>query len=366
MKKLIFLSLSIVLIVVCVCSFAACKKQCEVCTFGEWQTVTEPTCTSEGEKMRVCTVCELEERKPIEKLEHDLSFKETKTAPTCTAEGVDVWACANCAHTEDKTVKATGHSFGEAVVTVAVTCTSDGANEKTCSVCGEKKTQTVASKGHQYGTATTVRNATCAKEGLKKSTCSVCGDVKESTIGKTRHNYSAATCTSPQTCKTCGTTSGYAKGHAWKNASCTEPRKCTTCGVTDGSALGHSTTSGKCSRCGETVSILSQSTFEFLHFTKYINDDLGVFKSIREKSRGSNYIEFEVVVEVTYAQSSSTSIDYVIRDPRGIQIDSGWVYESPTTTGTVFIDTITVYESDLTVPGKYVIENVDWKSYLDE
>ena len=40
-------------------------------TFGEWETVTEPTCTTDGLKKRVCSVCEDEETEIIPALGHD-------------------------------------------------------------------------------------------------------------------------------------------------------------------------------------------------------------------------------------------------------------------------------------------------------
>ena len=196
MKKLFLSTLIVVLVFVCTISLVSCKKQCETCSFGEWQTVTEPTCTVEGEKVRTCTVCETEERQPIEKLEHEVSFKETKSAPTCTAKGVDLWACKNCDYTQEKSINAKGHKYGSWTETVAATCSQEGVKTKTCSVCSKTETSTISKTAHSY-TEKITQAATCVKNGVKTKTCSGCGHSITSTIAKTNsHSTGWGKCSS--------------------------------------------------------------------------------------------------------------------------------------------------------------------------
>ena len=45
-------------------------------TWGEWKTVTEPTCTAEGTQKRICKACGEEETESISKTEHDFTTWE--------------------------------------------------------------------------------------------------------------------------------------------------------------------------------------------------------------------------------------------------------------------------------------------------
>mgnify|MGYP003299837043 CR=1 FL=1 len=94
MKKLLFTLF--ILTASCLTLLTACQTECEVCSFGDWETVTEATCTAEGEQVRVCSECQKEDRQPIEKKEHDLSLKETTLAATCTTEGLRRRICFTC------------------------------------------------------------------------------------------------------------------------------------------------------------------------------------------------------------------------------------------------------------------------------
>lgn len=72
------------------------------CTFGEWETVTEPTCEKTGVKKRTCTVCKKEETESIEKISHD--FKSTVTKPaTCNESGIKKYRCRNCGYEYSET-----------------------------------------------------------------------------------------------------------------------------------------------------------------------------------------------------------------------------------------------------------------------
>ncbi len=328
-----------VLLLLCLLAFCACEK-CEVCTFGDWTTVTPATCTQPGTETRTCAECEFVEEREIPQLAHDMVFVETKTAATCTEKGADLYKCKNCDHTEDRSVTALGHKYGEWSEKTAATCTATGTKERTCSVCGDTATQAIAATGHKYGTAVTVKNATCSAEGLKKSTCSACGDTKEQIVGKTAHNYSSATCTKPRTCKSCGTTSGSANGHSWKDATCTEAKKCTSCGVTEGTALGHNYSSGKCTRCGVQPSVTIQlpaTPVELSYYgygnKKYTSSKVVSITTSLDYVWYDGTVDYNIVFtgESTYnyegaGQSSAMKISYKLYDSEDIVVSSGTAY----------------------------------------
>ena len=67
MKKIITLAMATLLGLSFTMSTVACGENeppAHIHTFGEW-SITEATCTTDGEKVRVCTVCEEEERETL-------------------------------------------------------------------------------------------------------------------------------------------------------------------------------------------------------------------------------------------------------------------------------------------------------------
>lgn len=121
MKKFVCAMLTVLLLL----SLTACGHSH---VYGEWTTVSEPNCTTEGLKERVCA----------------------------------------CGEKETEAIAATGHTYGEETVITAVSCTEDGKSEKTCTVCGEKVTETVAATGHSFKAATAFAPKTCSSCGLQE------------------------------------------------------------------------------------------------------------------------------------------------------------------------------------------------------
>ena len=110
--------------------------ECKVHKFGEWTITKEASCTKDGEKVRVCSLCN---------------------------------------KTETETIPATGHT--EVIdKAVAATCTKTGLTEgKHCSACNAviKAQETVPAKGHKY--VDTVVKPTYTAKGYTLHKCSVCG-----------------------------------------------------------------------------------------------------------------------------------------------------------------------------------------------
>ncbi|MBP3300926.1 MAG: hypothetical protein J6M34_05420 [Clostridia bacterium] len=273
MKKLLFTLF--ILTAFCLMLLTACTE-CEVCSFGDWETVTEATCTAEGEKVRICSECQKEDRQPIEKKEHDLSLKETTLAATCTTEGKETWGCANCDYTEEHTVKATGH----------------------------KETKTVTAE------------ATCSKQGTAVYTCSVCNVTREEVLPTKSHSYSPATCKKPKTCEDCGATSGEKADHTYSEATCTEPKKCTSCGKTEGKALGHNIDDGECTRCDakSTIKITNSIPTQYKCYTNsgehYATCEIVSITETRPN-------EFDILIKILFRDYYTPEIAYKIVDPSG-------------------------------------------------
>ena len=109
-------------------------------TMGDWYTVTQATCTSDGQMRRDCSGCD---------------YSETKTAA------------------------ATGHSFGQWYVAINPTCTDKGEMRRDCATCGYSESRIVAATGHYMGEWYTVREATASENGLERRDCANCDHFEE-------------------------------------------------------------------------------------------------------------------------------------------------------------------------------------------
>ena len=112
-------------------------------TAGEWVTVTEPTATATGEKVRRCTLCgRVVDRETIDKLPHDHIAGDwvTVTEPTATATGERVRRCTVCDEIMDReTIDKLPHAniAGDWVTVTEPTITATGERVRRCTVCDE-------------------------------------------------------------------------------------------------------------------------------------------------------------------------------------------------------------------------------------
>ena len=168
--------------------------ECKVHKFGEWTITKEASCTKDGEKVRICPVCNKTETETISATGHTAVIDKAVEA-TCTktglTEGKHCSVC-NAVIKAQEVVPAKGHTE---VIDKAVeaTCTKTGLTEgKHCSVCNAviKAQETVPATGkHSFGNWKITKVATCTAEGTQTRTCSVCGKAETQTIAKTAHKY---------------------------------------------------------------------------------------------------------------------------------------------------------------------------------
>ena len=152
--------------------------ECKVHKFGEWTITKEASCTKDGEKVRICPVCNKTETETIPATGHTEVIDKAVEA-TCTktglTEGKHCSVC-NAVIKAQEVIPAKGHK--EVVdKTVEATCTKTGLTEgKHCSVCGAliKAQETVPAKGHKY--IDTVVKPTYTAKGYTLHKCSVCGN----------------------------------------------------------------------------------------------------------------------------------------------------------------------------------------------
>lgn len=310
MKKLL---ICLVLALVLVFTFVACKDNNETpnpgttdpvtppvteCTheYGDWSTDASVECTDTNRLYRVCTKCGAKETKA-----DACSFGEwTKVeGKLCSDKDRLVRECTKCGKTEKSADGAC--VMGDFVVVTAPTCEEAGLSEATCSKCGDKATLETPALGHAVAEGSEwniLKPATCTEDGIKFGTCVNCNVTGEFTIEATGHTSSGdPTCTEDSVCVVCDAVLKAATGHnytdvAGKDATCTEDgfvagQVCTVCGDTNGTdyavipALGHKyvwvetlaptfaaegKASATCGRCGTTdETVLPKKTPELLY-----------------------------------------------------------------------------------------------------
>ena len=97
--------------------------------YGEWETVTEATCSQYGEEISYCTRCDEYRSREIPKTDHE--YAATEHEPTCTEQGYTEYVCSCCGDGyRDGYVDSLGHDY-------EVTSQSDEYIVYTCIRCGD-------------------------------------------------------------------------------------------------------------------------------------------------------------------------------------------------------------------------------------
>lgn len=141
-------------------------------------TVVKATCREQGYVLYTCTGCDHSEKKHFTAVtEHELSTERTKLA-TCKAEGKVYRYCHNCDYEEIiETLPITDHDL--TTIGNAVSCTSDGISQIICTVCDYSEEPVITpALGHDFIVINTVE-ATCDKAGYDEVCCIRC---KEQTV----------------------------------------------------------------------------------------------------------------------------------------------------------------------------------------
>lgn len=83
-------------------------------SYSEWETQIAPTCAQEGESVKTCSYCGVQQTKMLPRLtEHSYGEWETITEPTCGEVGEAARICRVCSKTEWMEIPAIGYIVGE-------------------------------------------------------------------------------------------------------------------------------------------------------------------------------------------------------------------------------------------------------------
>ncbi len=124
---------------------------------------------------------------------HEHEYVTTVTEATCTADGERVKTCVSCDFYESEKIPALGHSFGEWYVTKEASCKEEGEECKSCRLCGFVDTRMLFVTDHSYSWKVSTE-ATCQEEGEEVGLC-LCGATSTRKIDILEHDFVDGSCT---------------------------------------------------------------------------------------------------------------------------------------------------------------------------
>lgn len=132
MKRIVNITLCLLLLsFVLMIFFTSCEKHEH--TFGEWETVLEPTCVAEGRLERSCE-CGEKQTQGIPMIEHEKGEWVITLAPTCTEEGTRERICV-CGAKEFEALPKTEHIPSEWKISIGENVFGKGLKHISCKQC---------------------------------------------------------------------------------------------------------------------------------------------------------------------------------------------------------------------------------------
>ncbi len=183
-------------------------------SWSEYVTTIDPDCENEGEAVRTCTTCALDESKVLPNLGH-VESEPTYVPATCTENAGIYIVCVRCQEEISGTEipnSALGHDWDDWKIVVTGACTVDEVSERVCERCAEVEQDIVTAPGHTWGEWSVIVKPTCTEEGVQTRICSVCTASENLPVIATGHDsvtvITHATCVDAgkeeTVCKTCG------------------------------------------------------------------------------------------------------------------------------------------------------------------
>ena len=166
-----------------------------------WTVTVLPTCATAGSMECYCDLCSsVAITKEVPATGEHTPAEEwfVVTEETCSADGVRAQICTVCNNPVNETVIPADpdkHMFAdEFTVDVPATCVSAGSQSRHCIYCDVKTEETVIPvdrNAHAYGDEWIVtQEPTCSQSGYKHKVCTLCDEDSISTlIPQTPHNY---------------------------------------------------------------------------------------------------------------------------------------------------------------------------------
>ena len=146
--------------------------------YGDWVTKKESSCTEQGERERICSVCKNSEKEALPLAAH--SYGEW------VKDDTHHWhKCENCGDIADRTE----HSWDAGEITKQASCKETGIMTYTCTDCSQTKTEDIPLSAHVYGEWMTKRESSCTEQGERERICSVCQKSETEALPLAAHSY---------------------------------------------------------------------------------------------------------------------------------------------------------------------------------
>ena len=164
--------------------------------------VVEPTCTTYGYSLVLCTVCgmntEIDVKDP---LGHTKVTLDSSYGPECDKDGVTYWECSVCKVTGEEIIPMFGHTVKK--VHYPATCYESGKIVTSCTTCNKELAEpaydadrTLNPDNHYNLETRITASATCTNDGTLLTYCTGCNYTKTEIIPK-HHNWNGGTKVAP-------------------------------------------------------------------------------------------------------------------------------------------------------------------------
>ncbi|MGN0522042.1 MAG: leucine-rich repeat domain-containing protein, partial [Eubacterium sp.] len=197
-------------------------------TVEVYTSVTDPTCTEDGSRTGVCTICGETVTETLPATGHTNELTETLDNTTTDGHTYEVYTCSVCGEVTSVPTHVEWVE-GNYTSTVLITpkCVIDGTQRDVCNICGESRNVTLPANGQHDWYETSRTEPTCTAVGKIYYACNNCTLTKSENIDALGHDYQLVEESS--VAPTC-TTAGY------------NTEKCTRCSASRRevlNALGH-------------------------------------------------------------------------------------------------------------------------------
>lgn len=132
----------------------------------------DPTCTTSGEQIDVCTVCDYQRTISLPPVDHNWQ-EYSQVPPDCYNSGISRRYCTMCGTTIEEYLPPLGHDF-QPISYLAPTCSSTGYTMQQCTRCGEIIEYDIPTTEHTWGKTYSVGGYD-NNVPYTKNTCTKCG-----------------------------------------------------------------------------------------------------------------------------------------------------------------------------------------------
>jgi len=158
-------------------------------SYGQWETVTEPTCDQPGQQRRLCAYCDQYELQQIEPTAHTMGQWYVSREGTCVKAGEERRDCENCDHYETRTASYGDHDMGQWYLVREATCTMAGEERQDCANCDHYETRETALGDHAFGQWQQIVAPGCETVGQEQRQCTACDHTESREVAATGHSF---------------------------------------------------------------------------------------------------------------------------------------------------------------------------------